>query len=185
MAIYQKGKHWYIDYYHNGNRRRKKVGTSKKPAETVLSDVQVKIVKEEYLGILEEKKVLFKEFSEIYKEFSKTNKTHNSYARDLTSLNGLQPIFESRYLFEVIPQSGAGKYLSPIVIIALNTGLRKQEILKMKRKNIDFNERKITVNCAKTKEIRILPMNESVYQELKRVPQHIDSELDTKRLCVI
>jgi site-specific recombinase XerD len=252
MAIYQKGKHWYIDYYHKGHRRRKKVGTSKKLAETVLSDVQVKIVKEEYLGILEEKKVLFKEFSEIYKEYSKTNKARNSYARDLTSLNSLQPIFESRYLFEVIPQMveeyktkrlndgvtpatinrgvsclrhmfnkavewgfvrknpvkwvkllkeppgriryleveeierllnaidliprGAGKYLRPIVIIALNTGLRKQEILKMKWKNIDFNERKITVNCTKTNEIRILPMNESVYQELKKVPQHIDSE---------
>ena len=74
MAIYQKGKNWYIDYYHKGHRRRKKVGTSKKLAETVLSDVQVKIVKEEYLGILEEKKVLFKEFSEIYKEYSKANK---------------------------------------------------------------------------------------------------------------
>jgi site-specific recombinase XerD len=252
MAIFQKGKNWYIDYYHKGRRRRKKIGTSKKLAETVLNDVQVKIVKKEFLGIVEEKKILFEDFMETYKEYSKANKALNSYNRDLISLNSLKPVFGQSYLFEIASQMieeykarrlkdkvkpatinrevsclrhifnkaiewdvvnrnpakgvkllkeppgriryldveeierllkaidsiprGAGKYLKPIVIIAINTGLRKQEILKLKWKNIDFNERKITVHRTKTNDIRVMPMNESIYQELKKVPQHSESD---------
>jgi len=252
MAIYQKGKNWYIDYYFKGRRKRKKVGPSKKLAETVLGDVQVKIAKREYLGILEEKKILFEDFIETYKEYSKANKARNSYERDLTSLNSLKPVFGSLFLFEITPQAveeykakrlqegvtpatinrevsclkhifnkaiewgvvsknpvkgvrllkeppgrirylevdeverlltaidsipkGAGRYLKPIVIIALNTGLRKQEILKLKWKNINFNERKITVERTKTNDIRTIPMNETIYQELRKMPRHIESE---------
>ena len=43
MAVFQKGKYWYIDYYDKGKRKRKKIGTSKKLAEQVLKDVEVKI----------------------------------------------------------------------------------------------------------------------------------------------
>ncbi len=43
-------------------------------------------------------------------------------------------------------------------------------------KNINFNERKIRVHCTKTNDIRTMPMNETIYQELKKVPQHIESD---------
>lgn len=252
MAIYQKGKNWYIDYYFKGRRKRKKIGTSKKLAETVLGDVRSKIAKGEYLGVFEEKKITFEDYAEIYLDFSKSNKSRNSYKRDQTSINRLKPFFSTNYLFEILPQMieeykmkrlkeevtpatinrevsclrhmfnkavewafvirnpvrgvkllkeppgrirylevkeiealltaldsiprKAGRYLKPIVVIALNTGLRKQEILKMKWKNVNFHDRKITIDRTKTNDIRTIPMNETIYQALKKVPRHIDSE---------
>lgn len=61
MGVYKKGKNWYIDYYVKGHRKRKKIGPSKKDAELSLKNVQVKNAREEYLGILEDKK-LFDEY---------------------------------------------------------------------------------------------------------------------------
>ena len=51
MGVYKKGENWYIDYYFRGRRKRRKIGPSKKLAEQVLKDVQVKIAKGEYLGV--------------------------------------------------------------------------------------------------------------------------------------
>ena len=65
MGVYKKGNYWYIDYYLRGQRKRKKIGPSKKLAEQVLKDVQVKIAKREFLDIAEEKKILEKERGEI------------------------------------------------------------------------------------------------------------------------
>lgn len=45
MAIFKKGKNWYVDFYVKGRRKRKKVGPSKKLAEQVLKDIHVKIAK--------------------------------------------------------------------------------------------------------------------------------------------
>ncbi len=59
MVFYQKGKNWYIDYFVKGHRKRKIIGPSKKLAELVLKDVHIKNTSEEYLGILENKKMLF------------------------------------------------------------------------------------------------------------------------------
>ena len=73
MGIYQRGDNWYIDYYVKGRRKRKKIGSSKKLALQVLKDVQVKIVKKEYLGIYEEKKIAFNKYSQQYLEYSKAN----------------------------------------------------------------------------------------------------------------
>ena len=102
MSVYKKGKHWYIDYYVHGQRKRKKIGPSKQVAELALKDVQVKIAKGEYLGIYEEKKILFKDFAEEYLEYSKANKATSSYDRDVTSVNvHLVPYFKGRYLFNI------------------------------------------------------------------------------------
>ena len=49
MGIFLKGKNWYIDYYVKGQRKRKKIGTSKKLALQVLQDVQLKLAKGEYV----------------------------------------------------------------------------------------------------------------------------------------
>ncbi|MEW6675412.1 MAG: hypothetical protein AB1348_05335 [Nitrospirota bacterium] len=81
MGIYQKGKNWYIDYYFKGRRKRKKVGPSKKLAEQVLKDVQLKIAKGEYLGVYEDKKVLFEDFAKEYLEYARTNKSFSTYHR--------------------------------------------------------------------------------------------------------
>src|SRR5271157_1922951 len=70
MAVFKKGKDWWIDFYHQGKRIRRKVGPSKKVAEMALADVQVKKAKKEFLGVCEPKRVLFKDFATEYLEYS-------------------------------------------------------------------------------------------------------------------
>lgn len=105
MGIFKKGDNWYIDYYVKGRRKRKKIGPSKKLALQVLNDVKLKIVKKEYLGVYEEKKISFKDFSEQYLEYSKANKAFSTYNRqDRISINRLKPYFKEKYIFEITPQ---------------------------------------------------------------------------------
>jgi len=251
MSVYKKGKNWYIDYYAKGKRKRKKIGASKKLAEQVLGDVYVKIAKEEYLGIHEEKKILFKDYVKEYLAYSAANKAVNSYKRDITSLKNLTVAFDTLHLFEIksvmienykvqrlqedvtpatinrevaclrhmynkalewnytkknpvisvkmlkeppgrirylevdeidkLLQSidslkrDCSQYLRPIVVTALNTGLRKSEILQMEWKCVDFKERKVTVKRTKNNEIRAVPINDALYRELERVNKHKES----------
>ncbi len=104
MGVYKKGNNWYIDYYYKGKRKRKKVGPSKKLAQQVLKDVQVKIARGEYLGVYEDKKVPFKDFAQRYLEFSKTNKAPSTHRRDRVSMASLVPAFGEKYLYEISPQ---------------------------------------------------------------------------------
>jgi len=76
MGLYQKGKNWHIDYYGKGHRKQKKIGPSKKRAELVLKDVHSKYAREEYLGILEDKKILFDEYAGKYLDYYKVNKAY-------------------------------------------------------------------------------------------------------------
>lgn len=104
MGIYLKGKSWYIDYYVKGRRKRKKVSPSKKLAEQVLKDVHVKIAKGEYLGIYEEKKILFDDYAQQYLDYCKANKALSTSQRDQISVNHLLSVFKGKYLFEVTPE---------------------------------------------------------------------------------
>jgi integrase len=51
------------------------------------------------------------------------------------------------------------KHLGPIIIIALNTRMRKGEFLNLKWSNVDFKNRVIIVEGTKSREIRKIPMN--------------------------
>ncbi len=66
MGVYQKNNVWYIDCDLKGQRKRKEIGASKKLAQQVLKDVQVKLIKKEYLGIHEEKKITFEDYAKDY-----------------------------------------------------------------------------------------------------------------------
>ena len=99
---FKRGKSWYIDYTHKGRRIRKTIGQSKKLAELALKDIELKSARGEYLGIYEEKKILFQDFAKEYLAFSKANKAHSSYERDVRSLRvHLVPCFKDKYLFEL------------------------------------------------------------------------------------
>lgn len=107
MSIYKKGDNWYIDYYLHGKRIRRKVGHSKKLAEQVLKDIQVKIVKKEFLGIAEDRKVKFQDFAKRYLDYAKTVKTNASVERDEGILQKhLLPEFGKKYLFEITRDDG-------------------------------------------------------------------------------
>jgi len=58
-----------------------------------------------------------------------------------------------------------------IVIFALNTGLRKSEILNIQWKDTDLKNRLVVVEKSKTNERRIVPMNDIVYNLLVKLSQ--------------
>jgi integrase len=244
MGIYQKGKNWYIDYYVKGHRKRKMIGPSKKLAELVLKDVHLKNAREEYLGILENKKILFDEFAKKYLDYSKTNKSPATYerserfsAKQLTLafkgklFHSITPVMIEEYkaarLQSVTPASvnrelaclkymytkaiewgyvkvnpakqvkllkeppGRLRYLKPeevdallkacashihpIVVMALNTGMRKSEILNLRWQEVDLGNRKITVANTKNNEKRVIPINQTLYKELSTLQRNPDS----------
>lgn len=53
-----------------------------------------------------------------------------------------------------------------VVLIALHTGMRRGEILKLKRKDVDFYRGEILVKETKIDEDRAVPMNETIRLEL-------------------
>ena len=59
-------------------------------------------------------------------------------------------------------------HLRPIVVTALNTGMRKSEILNLKWNELDLGNRKITVANSKNNEKRVIPINETLYSESYR-----------------
>jgi len=53
-------------------------------------------------------------------------------------------------------------YLRPIVMVALHSGMRKGEILKLKWKDVDLDEGEIKVTESKSGKARILPVNSTL-----------------------
>jgi len=51
-------------------------------------------------------------------------------------------------------------YLKPIIVVALNTGMRKGEILHLKWSDIDLENQIIHITDTKNREVREIPMNE-------------------------
>jgi len=66
-------------------------------------------------------------------------------------------------------------HLKPIVVVALNTGLRRGELLGLKWHDIDFRRNVIHINNTKNGEKREIPANEMVKTALIRVRKHPES----------
>lgn len=244
MAVFQKGKNWYIDYYEKGRRKRKKIGHSKKLAETVLKDVETKIVKKEFLGIVDEKKLVFEAYAKEYRNYSKANKAPSTDCRDQFSINNLTEAFEGKYLFDITtemiekykanrlekvepatvnrelaclkhmytkavewgyvkmnPAKGVKRlkeppgrirylkadeinallsccstHLRPLVVTALNTGMRRGELRSLRWPQVDLENRKLTVINTKNNESRIIPINQTLYRELSDLSKKPEGE---------
>ncbi len=71
--------------------------------------------------------------------------------------------------------ANCNKKIRPIVVLALNTGMRKGEIFNLKWHDIDFKRNLITLLNTKNGEKREVPMNEQVKTALIRVPKHPES----------
>ncbi len=90
-----------MDFTYKGKRIRKAVGRDKKTAELALKDIEVRIAKEDFLGIYAEKRVLFEDFAKDYLEYSKANKAKKSYERDVVSLKHLSAFFGDSILSNI------------------------------------------------------------------------------------
>ncbi|MGH9428029.1 MAG: tyrosine-type recombinase/integrase [Terriglobia bacterium] len=63
------------------------------------------------------------------------------------------------------------------MLVALHSGLRRAEILSLRRQNVDWHLRRILVEHTKNGERRGIPMNDTLYETLRRLPVRLDSEL--------
>jgi len=104
MRTYKRGNSWAIDYCFKGKRYRKKIGSSKKIADLTLMDIQVRIAKNEHLGVHETIKILFEDFAKQYLEYAKTNKSANTYRLNITNFRALTPFFQGKCLSEILSQ---------------------------------------------------------------------------------
>lgn len=68
------------------------------------------------------------------------------------------------------------KQLRLVILIALHTGMRRGEILKLKRKDVDFYRGEIHVTQTKTDEDRTVPMNDTLRLELTSHIASLESE---------
>ena len=65
--------------------------------------------------------------------------------------------------------------LKPIIVVALNTGMRRGEILNLKWHDVDFKRDIIYLTLTKNGERREIPMNGLVKQALISIPKGRDS----------
>ena len=68
-------------------------------------------------------------------------------------------------------------YLKPFVLVALNTGMRRNEILNLTRRSIDWQNRLATLEDTKNGETRHVPLNDSALEALRSVPVRLDGLL--------
>ena len=101
MGLYQKKENWFIDYYVNGRRKREKIGTSKKLAETVLKKRKVQIAEGKFLNIDRAERVKFKDFSQTYLETHAKPNKRSWQTTDAKYLKNLVPYLGERYLHEI------------------------------------------------------------------------------------
>jgi integrase len=105
MGVYKKGLNWYVDFYTNGQRKRERVGPSKREAELVLGKKKAEVRENRYFDVKKEKKIKFEVFAEEYLNYSRTNKARRTYEKDITSIKAnLVPFFKGKYLSEAIPK---------------------------------------------------------------------------------
>ncbi|MBI5374181.1 MAG: site-specific integrase [Candidatus Schekmanbacteria bacterium] len=67
-------------------------------------------------------------------------------------------------------------HLKPIVVMALNTGMRKSEILNLKWSQVDLKNRKLSVIKTKNNEVRVIPINETLSKELHILSKNVKSQ---------
>jgi integrase len=87
----------------------------------------------------------------------------------------LSPEEEGR-LIETVRSSKRAKHLEPVIITALQTGMRKGEVLGLKWSNVDFSNRLIIVEGTKSGYIRKIPMNAKLTEALDHGRRKNNSE---------
>jgi integrase len=71
--------------------------------------------------------------------------------------------------------AACARHLRPIVVMGLNTGMRRAEMLGLTWADIDLATRSITLRRTKSNRLRVIPINQTLYEELQRLPPHLHS----------
>jgi integrase len=68
-------------------------------------------------------------------------------------------------------------YLKPFTIVAMNTGMRRNEILSLTRKSVDWANRLAKLADTKNGETRHVYLNEAAFDAMKSLPTQVDERL--------
>jgi integrase len=238
MAIYQRGKNWYIDFTFKGQRIRESIGHSRRNAKKVMAKKETEIIENKYLDIRKEPEpIAFFDFAKQYLQWSKANKKATSHVRDLCSMRVLNGDFEKQNIHEITTWqiekykakrkekvkpatvnreialikhmytkaiewgrcrdnpakkvkllkgevkrlrflmpgevqtllSNCARHLRPIVTVAIHTGMRRSEILMLRRDQANLEQGIISILDTKNHERKDIPINETVKAVLKGV----------------
>ncbi|MBM3252801.1 MAG: hypothetical protein FJZ16_00920 [Candidatus Omnitrophica bacterium] len=245
IKLDDKNAIFYIEYSHNSQRKREKVGFNKQLAENVLKKRLVEIAENKFLDIKKEEKTKFSDFSDEYLEGHLRVNCSKGWARkELVNINRLKQFFTGKYLHEITPQliekfkadrlkevspstvnkglsclrsifnkaidwgrfqgknpvskvgllkvdnkrlrylekeeipillNNCSTHIKPLVIVALNTGMRKSELFNLKWQDIDCKRDTIQLLKTKNNKPRHIPMNELVKTTLIAVRKHPES----------
>jgi integrase len=90
-----------------------------------------------------------------------------------------EPPGRVRYLTDVeveILLNSCYGHIKSIVIVALNTGMRKGEILNLEWRDVDLRNRLIIIRNTKNNESRTIPINEILYETLTLLGHTTDEQ---------
>jgi integrase len=68
-------------------------------------------------------------------------------------------------------------YLRPFAIVAMNTGMRRNEILSLSRRSVDLENRFLTLRDTKNGSARHVYLNEAAFEALRSLPIRLDGRL--------
>ncbi len=88
-------------------------------------------------------------------------------------------------LLAIKPEGRRSPWLEPIVIFALETGMRRSEILSLKWKDIDLSSRMATLETTKNGERRVVPMSSKAHGLLQGLPRHISGQVFPMSSCAL
>jgi hypothetical protein len=102
MAVYQRGKNYYIDFTFHGQRIREMIGPSRKGAEKVIAKRKAEIAENKFLDVRKDPDpIKFYDFAKEYLQWAKANKKPSSYVRDLSLMRQLNTEFEEKAIQEI------------------------------------------------------------------------------------
>jgi integrase len=67
-------------------------------------------------------------------------------------------------------------YLRPFVVVALNSGMRRNEILGLTRRSIDWTNRLVTLEGTKNGTTRHVHLNDAAFEALRALPARLDND---------
>src|SRR5215510_9839222 len=102
MSTYLRGKSWYYDFVHKGQRYTGCFGpVSRTTAKEELARKKTEVIEGKLNPAKARKSPRFEAFSQDYLEWSKANKKPRSHERDMTSLAALRPFFSGKLLSDI------------------------------------------------------------------------------------
>ena len=106
MSLYQRGKSWYYDFQHHGERYTGSIGNvSKTVAKEEFARKKAEVIEGRLNPNKARKSPTFRQFSEDYLDWARTNKKPTTVLRNQMAINALMPSLGTKNLNAITPWS--------------------------------------------------------------------------------